>query len=90
MKFGKSFFCFSVIALVASAQINLSAAATSGSDSLRVAGLKESVEILKDRWGISHIYAKNESDLFFAQARRNSGGTLAIVSSCFGATLPRN
>jgi acyl-homoserine lactone acylase PvdQ len=32
-----------------------------------VSGLKESVEILKDRWGISHIYAKNESDLFFAQ-----------------------
>src|SRR5579862_3200426 len=37
------------------------------SDTLRVAGLTQPVEILKDRWGISHIYAKNESDLFFAQ-----------------------
>ena len=34
---------------------------------LHVAGLNDPVEIIKDRWGISHIYAKNESDLFFAQ-----------------------
>jgi penicillin amidase len=34
---------------------------------LRTAGLSEPVEIIKDRWGISHIYAKNEADLFFAQ-----------------------
>jgi penicillin amidase len=27
----------------------------------------EPVEILTDRWGIAHIYAENESDLFFAQ-----------------------
>src|SRR6476619_5149472 len=30
-------------------------------------GLAQPVEILKDRWGIAHIYAKNEDDLFFAQ-----------------------
>ena len=30
-------------------------------------GLSQPVEILKDRWGISHIYAQNEQDLFFAQ-----------------------
>lgn len=29
--------------------------------------LKKPVEILKDRWGISHIYAETEYDLFFAQ-----------------------
>jgi penicillin amidase len=34
---------------------------------LSVPGLKEPVEILTDRWGIAHIYAKNEHDLFFAQ-----------------------
>jgi len=34
---------------------------------LRVEGLLEPVEIIKDRWGISHIYAENEHDLFFAQ-----------------------
>src|SRR5207248_9733134 len=25
------------------------------------------VDILRDRWGIAHIYAKNTDDLFFAQ-----------------------
>jgi penicillin amidase len=29
--------------------------------------LQQPVEILVDRWGVPHIYAKNESDLFFAQ-----------------------
>jgi penicillin G amidase len=58
-----------------------------------VTGLREPVEILKDRWGISHIYAKNESDLFFAQGynaardrlfqlemwRRQATGTVAEI-----------
>jgi penicillin amidase len=30
-------------------------------------GLKEPVEVLRDRWGVPHIYAKNADDLFFAQ-----------------------
>src|ERR687895_407166 len=30
-------------------------------------GLSESVEVLRDEWGIPHIYAKNTHDLFFAQ-----------------------
>src|ERR1043166_2864200 len=29
--------------------------------------LKETVEIVRDRWGVPHIYAKNADDLFFAQ-----------------------
>ena len=32
-----------------------------------VAGLKERVEILRDKWGVPHIYARNTPDLFFAQ-----------------------
>lgn len=32
-----------------------------------VPGLKEPVEVLRDEWGIPHIYARNTSDLFFAQ-----------------------
>jgi penicillin amidase len=36
-------------------------------ESLAVPGLTAPVEILKDRWGIAHIYAENEHDLFFAQ-----------------------
>ena len=34
---------------------------------LQIAGLSQPVEILRDRWGINHIYAQNEADLFFAQ-----------------------
>ncbi len=34
---------------------------------IRVPGLQQDVEILKDQWGISHIYAQTEHDLFFAQ-----------------------
>ena len=34
---------------------------------LRVAGLKDSVEVICDRWGVPHIYARNSDDLFFVQ-----------------------
>lgn len=34
---------------------------------LNVAGLNASVEILRDEWGVPHLYAENEDDLFFAQ-----------------------
>src|SRR5215468_8895596 len=30
-------------------------------------GLQQPVEVLRDRWGVAHIYAKNQHDLFFAQ-----------------------
>jgi penicillin amidase len=36
-------------------------------ETLRIAGLASPVEIVTDRWGINHIYAENEADLFFAQ-----------------------
>ena len=36
-------------------------------ETLTVDGLDRPVEILKDKWGISHIYAETEHDLFFAQ-----------------------
>ena len=34
---------------------------------LRLAGLTAPVEVVRDRWGIPHIYAQNSHDLFFAQ-----------------------
>lgn len=34
---------------------------------LSVHGLQESVRVQRDRWGVAHIYAQNEHDLFFAQ-----------------------
>jgi penicillin G amidase len=68
------------------------AAAPAGA-SLAVDGLAEPVEVLRDKWGINHIYAQNESDLFFAQGyaaardrlfqfelwRRQATGTVAEV-----------
>jgi len=60
---------------------------------LHIAGLQEPVEILRDEWGINHIYAKNQHDLFFAQGyaaakdrlfqfeiwRRQATGTVAEI-----------
>ena len=60
---------------------------------LNAEGLKEPVEILRDKWGINHIYAKNQHDLFFAQGytaamdrlfqfeiwRRQATGTVAEI-----------
>lgn len=62
-------------------------------ESLKIDGLKAPVEIRVDRWGIAHIYAENEADLFFAQGynaardrlfqfeiwRRQSTGTVAEI-----------
>lgn len=62
-------------------------------ESVNVAGLVEPVEIIKDKWGVSHIYAQNQADLFFAQGynaardrlfqfeiwRRKATGTLAEI-----------
>ncbi|MFN6073204.1 MAG: penicillin acylase family protein, partial [Bacteroidota bacterium] len=33
----------------------------------KISGLKEEVEIMIDPFGVPHIYAKNENDMFFAQ-----------------------
>src|SRR5215510_7375413 len=76
------------------------AAATSGSphaapagQTIRVSGVTEPVEVLRDRWGVNHIYAKNEADLFFTQGytaardrlfqfelwRRQATGTVAEI-----------
>jgi len=34
---------------------------------LTLRGLRDSVEVIRDRWGVPHIYARNVDDLFFAQ-----------------------
>ena len=70
-----------------------SAYAAAPAETLAAPGLREPVEIIKDRFGVSHIYAKNENDLFFAQGynvardrlfqlemwRRQATGTVAEV-----------
>jgi len=37
------------------------------SETVRLAGLAAPAQILVDRWGVPHIYARSEDDLFFAQ-----------------------
>src|SRR5712672_1934119 len=37
------------------------------SGKLKAPGLQQPVEVLRDRWGVAHIYAQNQHDLFFAQ-----------------------
>ena len=58
-----------------------------------IPGLIDSVEILRDQWGINHLYAENQHDLFFAQGyaaaqdrlfqfeiwRRQATGTVAEI-----------
>ena len=34
---------------------------------LRLNGLHDRVEIIRDKWGVPHIYAQNDDDVFFAQ-----------------------
>ncbi len=34
---------------------------------VRAPGLRAPVEVIRDRWGVPHIYAENDHDLFFAQ-----------------------
>lgn len=62
-------------------------------DTLSIAGLLHPVEVIRDNWGINHIYAASEADLFFAQGycaasdrlfqfeiwRRQATGTLAEI-----------
>src|ERR1700694_3178478 len=36
-------------------------------ETLRVPGLRAAAEIRVDRWGVPHIYARSEADLFYVQ-----------------------
>lgn len=36
-------------------------------DTLSLSGLKDHVEVWRDAWGMNHIYAQNQHDLFFTQ-----------------------
>ncbi|MEB8346597.1 penicillin acylase family protein [Flavobacteriaceae bacterium KMM 6898] len=80
-------FSFLIIALL------LFSCTSSDHDKLFVSGLQEPVELVRDEWGINHIYAKNQHDLFFAQGyaaakdrlfqfeiwRRQATGTVAEI-----------
>lgn len=51
----------------ASMQEQAKAAVSTIQGKLKVRGLQKPVNVLRDRWGVAHIYAQNQHDLFFAQ-----------------------
>ncbi len=75
------------------AVLAIAACTRANDEKLTVPVLGEPVEILRDQWGISHIYARNEHDLFLTQGyvaardrlfqlelwRRQATGTLAEI-----------
>ena len=63
MKFGRLKHCLAGVLLLLGLPFTWAEEATV----LNVEGLIAPVEIIKDRWGIPHIYAENQHDLFFAQ-----------------------
>ncbi len=78
---------------LAAAALMMSIGWVEAQDTLRISGLEKPVEILRDPWGVSHIYARTERDLFFAQGfnaardrlfqlevwRRQATGTLSEI-----------
>ena len=80
------------LAFVLAAALSTASAQTPAA-SIQISGLSQPVEIVRDRWGINHIYAQNEADLFFAQGyaaakdrlfqfeiwRRQATGTVAEI-----------
>lgn len=65
------FLTFQLLAQSPATQSDLAArtravlAQTSGT--IRLTGLQQPVQVLRDVWGIAHIYAETQDDLFFAQ-----------------------
>ena len=82
-----------MFAVVAAELILVLPVAAQESTVLDLPGLDQPVEILVDQWGISHIYAETEHDLFYAQGwnaardrlfqlelwRRQATGTVAEI-----------
>ena len=71
----------------------IGAVVTLSAQDLELEELHDTVEIIRDQWGVNHIYANNEHDLFFAQGyaaakdrlfqfeiwRRQASGTSAEI-----------
>ena len=52
---------------VTSLRARAGAALSQTAGELPLPGLRQPVEVIRDRWGVPHIYASNVHDLFFAQ-----------------------
>ena len=91
--FQKPSFFFSFVFTVCLIVSNSKTLQAQEKNTLQLKGLKEKVEVLRDQWGVNHIYASNEHDLFFTQGycaakdrlfqfeiwRRQATGTVAEI-----------
>lgn len=82
-----------LLALVLLVAVAAPLSAQSDTTRITIDGLQAPVEIIRDQWGINHIYAENQPDLFFAQGyaaardrlfqfeiwRRRATGTVAEI-----------
>jgi penicillin amidase len=82
-----------IVSIIGSVYLFIERPAPEIRGTLRLSGLKAKVEVIRDRWGVPHIYAQNEDDLFFAQgyvtaqdrlwqmdlSRRAGAGTLSEI-----------
>ena len=59
--------CKLALASTAAGPAPASAVISAPSAKLHIPGLHQPVRVLRDKWGVAHIYAKNQHDLFFAQ-----------------------
>jgi penicillin amidase len=86
-----------------SLQSRAKAALSKTAGEISLAGLLDRVEVLRDKWGVPHIYAQNDDDLFFAQGfvqaqdrlwqmdiwRRTTEGKLAEIVGADGIERDR-
>src|SRR6187549_18150 len=64
MRVCRAFQTLPVLLLLAS---TVGSAAPLPSQTIQVAGLKQGASILVDQWGVPHLYAQSQDDLFFVQ-----------------------
>ena len=61
----------SVLAVAQQTSADLAARAKAAASviqgTIKTPGLQQPVKVMRDRWGVPHIYAENQHDLFFAQ-----------------------
>ena len=91
--FQKASFFFSFVFTACLIVSNSTTVQAQEKNTLQLKGLNEKVEVLRDQWGVNHIYANNEHDLFFTQGycaakdrlfqfeiwRRQATGTVAEI-----------
>jgi len=89
----KGIFTKALTTFLLSAIIFLGPATAQEREVLNVQGLRAPVEVFRDHWGVNHIYAQNQHDLFFTQGyaaakdrlfqfevwRRQASGTVAEI-----------